>query len=344
VKIASDEIPQADRLSDVAEVVAAVAKGATTFQEIADAIGKVERQGRYYRKAAEIVGLIQSVGLNQSALTPLGQRWVAANAIEQEKLLIQATLSARIFQRVIPFIEAHPKGVTRDRLRAFLDEVADLGGTSMAPRRVATVIHWLNETGIVREERNRYVLGKLPAGLSYLDYSTNEAEPLLPVKYGLTDYTEHEKKFKERLGTMTVLVDEAKLERASHSHIDLVNLVSSRIKNAGLMPKMGKLIDLATTIGGQNQFIFEMKSTTAANARSQVRQGISQLYEYRYIEQAKDATLVLVLEANLVASNAWMRDYLVEDRNVLVVWDGDGNLYCPAKTAAKLSFLQPVAV
>lgn len=344
MKIASDQIPQADKLHDVAGVVEAVAKGAKTYQEIATEIGKVDRQGRYYRKAAEIVGFIQSVGSNLSALTPLGEKWMAANAIEQQKMLIHATLSTRLFQRVIPFIEAHPRGVTRRELRDFLDEVANLGGESMADRRVATVTHWLSDTGIVQMAGNRYVLGTLPAGLNYLDYSSNEAEPLLPTKYGLTDYKEHEKKFKERLGTTTVLVDEAKMERANHGHIDLVNLVSSRIKSAGLVPKMGKLIDLAVQRNARDQFIFEMKSTTPDNIRAQVRQGISQLYEYRYIEQVKDAKLVLVLETKFQSSDAWMQDYLIEDRDVLVLWDGDGNLYCPAKTAAQLSFLRPKAV
>ena len=226
----------------------------------------------------------------------------------------------------------------------FLEDVADLGGPTMAGRRVATITHWLVETGLVKQIGIRYLIDKLPADVPFVDYTNAVAEPLLPVKYGLSDYQQHEETFKQRLGTTTVLVDQAKMERANKSHNELIKLVATRLKAVGSVPKVGKLIDLAATVSGAGQFIFEMKSTTPDNARSQIRHGISQLYEYRYIEQAKDAHLVLVLEKAFETPDAWMRDYLTEDRNVLVLWDGDGNLYCPTKTAPKLAFLQPIAV
>ena len=61
MRIPSSEIPQADLLQDVVRVVTAVHEGARTFQDIANYIGKVGRQGRYYRLAAEILGLICDV-------------------------------------------------------------------------------------------------------------------------------------------------------------------------------------------------------------------------------------------------------------------------------------------
>lgn len=343
MKICSDEIPQADKLHEVADVAAAVAAGATTFQEIATHIGKVERQGRYYRKAAEIIGFTRSVGLNYSEITPLGASWVAADATNRRQILVQAVLGTRLFQRLIPFLESHPQGVTRGQLMAFLNNVADLGKPSMVQRRVATFTHWLIECGLVREVGLRYLLNPLPAYVPYVDYSLNEMEPLLPTAYGLTDYTTHEQIYKQRQGQTTYLVDQAKMERANVSHRALLNLVAARVKATGSVPKVGKLIDLAAVHSGQ-KFIFEMKSTTPENTRSQVRQGISQLYEYRYIEQAQDARLVLVLENPLAGETSWMRDYLLQDRNVLVLWDGDGNLYCPASSQVDLGFLNPVAV
>jgi hypothetical protein len=53
MKIPSSKIPQADMLEDVLSVASAVNQGARTFQDIATYIHKVERQGRYYRLAAE---------------------------------------------------------------------------------------------------------------------------------------------------------------------------------------------------------------------------------------------------------------------------------------------------
>ena len=43
-------------IEDVIRTADAVASGATTFGEIAQRIGKVDRQGRYYRLAAQILG------------------------------------------------------------------------------------------------------------------------------------------------------------------------------------------------------------------------------------------------------------------------------------------------
>jgi len=42
-------------LDDVIRTVEAVQGGAQSFQDIAGYIGKVDRQGRYYRLAAEIL-------------------------------------------------------------------------------------------------------------------------------------------------------------------------------------------------------------------------------------------------------------------------------------------------
>jgi hypothetical protein len=56
----SELVPQADVLEDIARTVDAVAAGAASFQQIAAAIGKVERQGRYYRKAAQTMDLLRN--------------------------------------------------------------------------------------------------------------------------------------------------------------------------------------------------------------------------------------------------------------------------------------------
>lgn len=67
---------------------------------------------------------------------------------------------------------------------------------------------------------------------------------------------------------------------------------------------------------------------------------ISQLYEYRYIQAVPEAKLVLVIEKPLTAALTWMQDYLVEDRDILLVWDGtDDRLFCPSSTRETLNFL-----
>jgi hypothetical protein len=129
------------------------------------------------------------------------------------------------------------------------------------------------------------------------------------------------------------------VERSNESHAMLTNLVAGKVRQAGEIPRCNNLVDLAARIGG-TPFIFEVKSTTRANARSQVRHGVSQLYEYRYLQNAPDARLVLVLENPLTEQLAWMADYLSRDRGIMLAWDGDRrNLHCANNLRAELSFL-----
>lgn len=83
-----------------------------------------------------------------------------------------------------------------------------------------------------------------------------------------------------------------------------------------------------------------MKSTTETNARAQVRKGISELYEYRYLENTPDASLVLVVERPLNVVDSWMLEYLETDRDVLLVWDGEERLFGSDRASHALPFLE----
>jgi hypothetical protein len=86
-------------------------------------------------------------------------------------------------------------------------------------------------------------------------------------------------------------------------------------------------------------FIFEIKSTNERNIRSQVRAGLSQLYEYRYLQRVPGARLVLVLERPLMSELSWMQEYLEIERGVNLVWDGEDELFASPKTRGQLRFL-----
>ena len=58
MKISITQVPQADELSKVILAVEAVSQENTTDKRIADYVGFTDRQGRYYRLAAEILGLL----------------------------------------------------------------------------------------------------------------------------------------------------------------------------------------------------------------------------------------------------------------------------------------------
>src|SRR5687768_15595318 len=100
----SDAVPQADEILKVAKVAEAVAGGATTFQEIAIAIDMVERQGRYYRLAAERIDFLEKVESNTSKLTPRGRRYAGSKSpIERRRLLIGGMMTNSYVRAILDF-------------------------------------------------------------------------------------------------------------------------------------------------------------------------------------------------------------------------------------------------
>jgi hypothetical protein len=81
------------------------------------------------------------------------------------------------------------------------------------------------------------------------------------------------------------------------------------------------------------------RTTTEDNPHSQIRRGLSQLYEYRYIQNVQSAKLVLVIENPLPKKLGWMENYLIKDRGILLVWDGDGKFSCSPEIKGQLEFL-----
>ena len=82
-----------------------------------------------------------------------------------------------------------------------------------------------------------------------------------------------------------------------------------------------------------------MKSTTEANEKSQIRAGLSQLYEYRYLQNKPQAKLVLIIEKPLSRNERWRQEYLEQDREIHLIWDGDNTLYGSERSNIELPFL-----
>lgn len=338
--IPSDQIPQADNLIDVLRTVISVSQGSRTFQDIAQDIGKVERQGRYYRKAAEIIGLITTPSTNASILTPLGQEFIRSNAVMTNPIFIQSVLNIRLFQRLIPFLEANSaNGLSRQNIIDFIIDVSDLERNSMAPRRVSSVVSWLEELNIIERRYERFYLltSTINNSIGLLSF-TNIDEPILPRSTELSEYETVQERSNNARETIIIYRDQATLDRADNAHRHLVNLVAQRIKHSGQIPRYNQLIDLATRHNDQD-IIFEMKSITDDNARKQLRNGLSQLYEYQYLQNLPNSNLVLVIERDLPQASRWMIDYLEQNRNINLIWDGDDNLYATENTRVKFDFL-----
>ncbi|MEK6543563.1 MAG: hypothetical protein AABZ44_03920, partial [Elusimicrobiota bacterium] len=339
-----EDIPQADNLQDVVRVVEAVNNGAQTFQEIAVAIGKVERQGRYYRRAAELLGFIKNTLPNSSKITVLGRRFLRADRQEGERILTRAVLNSRMIQRMVPFLELFgTHGVERDRLQTFISNVTRTVGPTMVPRRTATIVSWLREAGLIRESGERIILNRLPEHVGVIDFASDE-EPLLPARHELREYEEVAGRVKNSGTSYTMLLNQVARERANKAHEDLTKLVAKRIRAAGSVPRRNKLVDLATHIQGAD-YLFEMKSSIEGNIHAQVRKAVSQLYEYRYLQAIPSANLILVIENAPPKQMGWLVDYLLKDRGIFIVWDGRGDdLFCPTSISKQLHFLDPIGV
>ena len=207
----------------------------------------------------------------------------------------------------------------------------------MIPRRISTIIAWIRYLGIIEQVADRYkIANAIIPSIPVIDFNDIQ-QPILPATGTLQEYQTVEQRVSNANKVITVYKNQARLERANNAHRILVNLVADRIRNAGGIPKSNQFIDLATTL--DHDFIFEMKSTTVGNVNAQVRKGISQLYEYRYLENKPNANLILVVENPLTHDESWMLDYMETDRNIHLVWDGDGNLYGSQDARDQLGFL-----
>lgn len=339
MKIPSKDGIQADTPERVMATVDAVARGAQDDIDIAAAIGGLDaRQGRYYRRAGEVLGFMVRDANHRSIVTPAGKEFANADQAMKRALFTQAVLSNPLFQRMLPFLEGKgAAGVTRDEMEMFLNAVADLGAASMVERRVSSYLGWLVKLGLAKIVGKRWVLDHLPAAVPFVRYESDE-EPIFPNRYDLKEYQEQAQRVASKQEAIMYFVDQAKRERAITSHETLVKLMAERLRQRGAVPKANRYIDLSAR-WEEADYLFEMKSTTEDNPHAQIRRGLSQLHEYRYIQNVKEAKLVLVIENPLPKQNRWMEDYLVKDQGVLLVWDGNGKFNCSPDIRKQLEFL-----
>ncbi|MGE7751591.1 DUF7226 domain-containing protein [Lysinibacillus fusiformis] len=338
----SRDVPQADTLSDVIRTVQSVGNGATTFQEIALAIGKGERQGRYYRLAAEQLGMIESMGSNHSQINNRGREFLSLTNDEQRRVyLANAVLHNPACHSVYDFIYNNPS-CERDAITQHL--INEGLSDSLANRRDATIITWLIELNLINETNNTYRVLWRPAFNDNVqvieNLSVNNEEG---TTYQANDLSAFEDiwdgSYTGNDDEISFTVDRASRERASISHQNLVRTMALKLNHKHITPMMNRHIDLYASINNQ-MHIFEMKSCNQDNIISQIRKGISQLYEYRYRYNFSGAELWLVLEEQPINNNSWSIDYLVIDRRINVCWLSDnGEFDCPESCIDELNEL-----
>jgi len=124
-------------------------------------------------------------------------------------------------------------------------------------------------------------------------------------------------------------------EKANREHVRILNMLAASLRLRYNDVFENTFLDLMVNADGQ-LFIFEIKSNNSRNVLSQIRKGISQLYEYRYRSEMLQATLCIVLQQK--PPQDWVIDYLINDRGILVCWlVDDVRLECPHQCHAILA-------
>lgn len=321
-RISTREIPQADTLQNVIDVVEFVSRGYNSYQAIAKKLGLTQRQGRYYRLAAEILGFIRNIRhRNVSVLTTLGRRYLNANNAQRRQILSKQVLDVPVIQTIIGMLSTSDGSAIQEELSSALLKVTD-STQSMVERRLQTILSWLETLGVVTRSGGIVRLVSLPRSIDKIEIE-NLRMPALPRVDDLKYFEEVSRRASSLRSKIQFEVEAARRERANVMHERLRSLLAKKIKNCGSLPTFNRYIDLATRIN-DTHFIIEVK-TSNANVHSQIRKGISQLYEYRYIQCLPDAKLVLLIENPPTGRNAWLLDYLQTDRGVYVIWNGSND-------------------
>jgi hypothetical protein len=108
-----------------------------------------------------------------------------------------------------------------------------------------------------------------------------------------------------------------KLDAANATHGALLDALSEFLASNGHRVEASQFVDAFTRLKS-GAAIFEVKSVSDDNELSQIRHGLSQLYEYRYRHGLDDASLWLVLSR--APKEEWVVKYLEKDRGVHLVW------------------------
>lgn len=116
-------------------------------------------------------------------------------------------------------------------------------------------------------------------------------------------------------------IDLVARERANHAHHLLEQITADSARALGYEPRYNENIDLyfGTPYG---TVLAEMKSCDDASVHSQIRRGVSQLFEYRYVYRnllGADPTTTLIVETRPPREKAWLIDYLTT-LGIVIAW------------------------
>lgn len=125
--------------------------------------------------------------------------------------------------------------------------------------------------------------------------------------------------------TKNIVLDLVARERANQAHYLLEKSLAQAIAARGMTPKYNNYIDVYFKSVNVT-VLAEIKSCNATNFHSQVRKGLSQLFEYCYRYKAvfkDELKMVLVMETAPPRQKLWLADYL-SSLNITLAWKEHG--------------------
>ncbi len=316
--VTTADFPQADRLEQVGQVAIAISKGHHADGEIEAYIGldSAGRQGRYYRLAAEVLGLIQNQQ-NYAVLTPLGKEFASlGTAAARMDFLARCLVETPVFHVALHYI--HQRNPSDRQLKRWFSFFYP-GAEGTADRRFQTFISYLRDADLLRSSATKNYLKKFVGSV---------IKQTVPATRGLTG--RKHKQFPPAApsagakGVIRVDVDAQKRERANQIHWNLIDSKSSFLAARNLEPCANEHIDLFAD-NLEDVILYEMKSvdSVGGNLLSQIRKAVAQLYEYRYIYEEPDAKLCIVTNHGIAKKDDWLLKYLSKDRIIAYEWTTD---------------------
>lgn len=167
MKISITQVPQADELNKVIATVEAVYNECKTDQQIADYVGFTDRQGRYYRLAAEILGLLENLN-NNATLTSIGEELIVLDDVNRLKKIRTILKDNLLFNTILNRVESEDDGLNRVQLLNFLSDLIE-GAESTIARRYSTIMNWLINSSLLKLD-----IRELPEGDKETVYKIND--------------------------------------------------------------------------------------------------------------------------------------------------------------------------
>ncbi len=313
--IETSDFPQADRLQQVGEVAIAVSKGNHTDDDIENYIGLESsgRQGRYYRLAAEILGLVTNEA-NNAELTPVGKEYSTLSSDSSRiDFLGRCLIETKVFNEALRYI--HKYNPDDKKLKLWFRTLYP-GAISTADRRFSTFISYINEANLVGKSKGIRQLEKYSGGILKIKEDIKQLKGKAKNKNGETPPS-------YKADNISYNINAQKMERANKIHWELIAAKSKYLHDLGFQSYENEHIDLY--VKDKEIVLYEMKSLNqdSTNFISQTRKAISQLYEYRYIFNLPDANLCIVTNSTVPNKNFWYLKYLTKDRCIAYEWTDD---------------------